>query len=364
MQREQFEAHWCRDVPSMYRAAALAEIRANRADERYGRDEIQWAWEAWQAALLSASNPAAPAQYDPDERLGTGGHAAMLLLAERCGISKDTTNAAVIRFALACRDDAAPAQSHLTSNAIESNDRQIDAPAQSGEPVAWTADQLYDAIETVLLSHKLSNWQDQYENLLGLVDRLCDDDARDISSGQHAIRLICDEIYNEVLTVAAPQPSQPAQSAVQDDERAAWEYSFIHSSATGRGDSKVGPCLTYDRDAAYGVGCIEQREVMVSFGRAASPQATQPAQTRALTADDADMVWPQDDGEIMHHSLDDAVEYEIQQAWPVEAPLEFTFQAAKRIPDVTIRVTEITENGHEWEIVTAAQPASGQKEGE
>ncbi|MFL9904533.1 hypothetical protein PQR71_41475, partial [Paraburkholderia fungorum] len=60
---------------------------------------------------LYRANAAAPAQYDPNERLGTGGHAAMLLLAERCGISKDTTNAAVIRFALACRDDAAPAQS-------------------------------------------------------------------------------------------------------------------------------------------------------------------------------------------------------------------------------------------------------------
>lgn len=86
------------------------------------------------------------------------------------------------------------------------------APAQSEEPVAWTADSLYDAIEKVLLSHKLSNWQDQHGNLLGLVDRLCDDDAHDIASGQHAIRLICDEIYNEVLTVAAPQPAQPVEA--------------------------------------------------------------------------------------------------------------------------------------------------------
>lgn len=89
------------------------------------------------------------------------------------------------------------------------------------------------------------------------------------------------------------------------------------------------------------------------------PEFAQAEAVRALTADDADMVWPQDDGEIMHHTLDDAVEYEINQAWPVEAPLELTFQVAKRIPDVTIRVTEITENGHEWEVVTAAQPASG-----
>lgn len=62
--------------------------------------------------------------------------------------------------------------------------------------------------------------------------------------------------------------------ADQPDERAAWEYSFIHSSATGRGNSKVGPCLTYDRDIAFGVGCIEQREVLVSSTRAATPQDT------------------------------------------------------------------------------------------
>jgi hypothetical protein len=43
----------------------------------------------------------------------------------------------------------------------------------------------------------------------------------------------------------------------------AWEYSFIHSSATGRGDEKVGPCLTYDRRQAYGVGCSDQRPVTV-----------------------------------------------------------------------------------------------------
>lgn len=84
------------------------------------------------------------------------------------------------------------------------------------EPVAWAAGSLYDAIEEVLLSHKLSNWQDQYDGALGLVDRLCDADAHDISSGQHAIRLICDEIYNEVLTVAAP-PAH-TQVALTDEQ--------------------------------------------------------------------------------------------------------------------------------------------------
>jgi len=74
---------------------------------------------------------------------------------------------------------------------------------------------------------------------------------------------------------------------------------------------------------------------------------------RELTPDDADMVWPLDDGETFYHTLDDAVEQEISNAWPVEAPVEFEFQIAKRIPNVTVRVTEITESGHVWEIVAA-----------
>lgn len=63
-----------------------------------------------------------------------------------------------------------------------------------------TADQLYEEIERVLLHYKLDNWRDQHDSPLGLVDRLCDHDARDIGSGMHQIRLIVDAIYNEVLT--------------------------------------------------------------------------------------------------------------------------------------------------------------------
>jgi hypothetical protein len=48
-EREQFENHWVSDVPEMYRASALAEMVANRSDEfGYERDEIRWAWDAWQ----------------------------------------------------------------------------------------------------------------------------------------------------------------------------------------------------------------------------------------------------------------------------------------------------------------------------
>jgi hypothetical protein len=47
--REEFESHWVSDVPQMYRASALEELRANRSDEfGYGRDELRWAWDAWQ----------------------------------------------------------------------------------------------------------------------------------------------------------------------------------------------------------------------------------------------------------------------------------------------------------------------------
>lgn len=120
-------------------------------------------WLAWQARAALQS----PAQYDPHECLGTGGHAAMLLLAERCGISKDTTNAAVIRFALACRDDA--------------------APAQSAEPVAWV-----DEKAEVLV---FGGW-----------------DKQPFAKSWRPV------FY------AAPQPAQTAKSAVvPDDERAAFE---------------------------------------------------------------------------------------------------------------------------------------------
>ncbi len=93
------------------------------------------------------------------------------------------------------------------------------------------------------------------------------------------------------------------------DERAAWEYSFIHSSATGRPDEKVGPCLTYDKAQAFGVGCIEQHAVFVraaQFDQRAgamdgwlfysadfSMNASNPANwgTVMLTRDDAGRKW-------------------------------------------------------------------------
>jgi hypothetical protein len=67
------------------------------------------------------------------------------------------------------------------------------------------------------------------------------------------------------------------------------------------------------------------------------------------------MVWPDDDGESMFHSVDDAVDYVAEMNWPDTTPFEVQFQIAKRIPTATIRIFNITENGHEWEIIDAAR---------
>ncbi|MDF3115833.1 hypothetical protein KPA94_20625 [Burkholderia semiarida] len=66
--------------------------------------------------------------------------------------------------------------------------------------------------------------------------------------------------------------SFPVTQPSKDTSRA-WEYSFIHNSGLDRGDTKIGPCLTYERSIAFGVGCIEQREVFVSAtGVSAQPE--------------------------------------------------------------------------------------------
>ncbi|QNB13469.1 restriction alleviation protein, Lar family [Paraburkholderia tropica] len=89
--------------------------------------------------------------------------------------------------------------------------------------------------------------------------------------------------------------------------------------------------------------------------------AVAPARTsdaaRELTADDADMVWHAEDGETFFHTIDDAVDYEVDQAWPTTGPLELKLSLGKIIPAATVRIFNITENGHEWEIIDAARKA-------
>ncbi|MCS6498996.1 hypothetical protein NYD60_03105 [Burkholderia thailandensis] len=88
---------------------------------------------------------------------------------------------------------------------------------------------------------------------------------------------------------------------------------------------------------------------------AAHPGQPEPRAEVTLTANDADMVWRDDDGEMFYHSIDDAVDYEVDQAWPTTGPLELKVSLAKKIPTATVRIFNITENGYEWEIVDAAR---------
>jgi hypothetical protein len=64
--------------------------------------------------------------------------------------------------------------------------------------------------------------------------------------------------------IAALASSKAAAVAVGEPTQEIWEYSFIHNSALGRPDEKVGPCLTYNKDQAFGAGCIEQRLISIS----------------------------------------------------------------------------------------------------
>jgi hypothetical protein len=157
---------------------------------------------------------------------------------------------------------------------------------------------------------------------------------------------------------AAPQPSPTAVAL--DDEWAAFEWPPLPAFPKPFLDSdKSGSVFTEHQMQGY---ANAYGEVV----RAASPQPVE--QTRALTALDADMVWPDDDGETFFHTIDDAVENEVNNAWPIDVDppangeLELTLQLAKRIPTAKVRIFNITENGHEWEIVTAARPASGETE--
>lgn len=60
------------------------------------------------------------------------------------------------------------------------------------------AEKLYDDIEKVLLNHRMSYWQDQDGGSYPLTDMLTPD-GHTIQVGYDEIRMICDEIYNQVL---------------------------------------------------------------------------------------------------------------------------------------------------------------------
>ncbi|CAJ7341964.1 Uncharacterised protein [Burkholderia pseudomallei] len=103
--------------------------------------------------------------------------------------------------------------------------------------VNLTVAQLYDAIEHVLSHYRLSNWMNEHDGALGLVDRLCDHDARNIESGQNEIRLIVDEIYNEVLIPAA-------FAATPIEQPAATPIDKVTCARMGHGVVSIGECFS------------------------------------------------------------------------------------------------------------------------
>jgi hypothetical protein len=89
------------------------------------------------------------------------------------------------------------------------------ASAEEAMPIAWTAHQLYDAIEETLLHYRMSNLQDDQGGGYPLVDHLTTPGASDIASGNFEVHLICDAIYNEVLT----KSTHPAAKTRSNRER-------------------------------------------------------------------------------------------------------------------------------------------------
>lgn len=98
---------------------------------------------------------------------------------------------------------------------------------QVAQPVAWTADSLYDAIKNVLEHYRLSNFVDEEGGAFPLVDHLSKPGTT-IATGKDEITFICDEIYNSVLTALPPPPS--AHTAVSEQDRTdAKRYRWLRS---------------------------------------------------------------------------------------------------------------------------------------
>lgn len=99
----------------------------------------------------------------------------------------------------ACASDL----SHFTNGWRACVMSQVRAPVAELR-LEWSAKALYDAIKDVLLNHRLSNLVDEDGEFFPLVDHLCSQDDKTTESGEFEIALICDAIYNDVLTKSAP----------------------------------------------------------------------------------------------------------------------------------------------------------------
>lgn len=94
-----------------------------------------------------------------------------------------------------------------------------DASGQStevaGEPAAMSADQLYDAIEQVLLHYRHSRLMTEDMGSGYPLTDLLTADGESIQGGIDEIRYICDSIYNEVLTKhTTPPPAKLSTETV------------------------------------------------------------------------------------------------------------------------------------------------------
>jgi hypothetical protein len=83
--------------------------------------------------------------------------------------------------------------------------------------------------------------------------------------GYHTYEYRAGEELDAAIDAARGIATPPATTGAST-AREAWEYSFTHSSGIGHGNSHIGPCLTYDKAQAFGVGCFGQKSVFVSVG--------------------------------------------------------------------------------------------------
>ncbi|WP_175980017.1 hypothetical protein [Caballeronia zhejiangensis] len=108
----------------------------------------------------------------------------------------------------AARDACSSEQGRLINEAIALLSASI-ADTAGAKPVV-TANQLYDEIEKVLLNYRHSRFTTEDGDSQYPLKDLLTPDGESIQGGMDEIRLICDDIYNEVLTkhfAATPAPS-------------------------------------------------------------------------------------------------------------------------------------------------------------
>lgn len=135
-------------------------------------------------------------------------------------------------------------QAVAAMNAISKHDDAVNlASARDvGPRLQWSANVLYHAIKEVLLNHRLSNRQTDDGDFFPLVDHLCNEGANTTESGEFEVALMCDAIYNDVLTKLAPvglqvmgyssgihfRPRQVEQSIILTRDPQP-EHGFVHA---------------------------------------------------------------------------------------------------------------------------------------